>query len=604
MRARLHVHGSRSRVLLGVFSAVALTCGVAAATGTPAAASVTAKASTGGNISTIGSTPNQYGELDCNGFSPVQKPLRGTMNCADIRGDLGHSNQNTWGGRFYDNGHYIGHDEPDATFLSNNPGSGNNVTWTLTLGKDPKAAPTDVTPGHDVSNWFELSPAPWFSMALCDPNSYPQTPCTPESDSNAPTCVGPDCTTATSGGGSAFMEMQFYPPGNPPFADSASCDDTHWCAALTLDSLECTAGFASCNQDCEEPLNFAFIQRNGTPTGPAAPGEQTTASLTPNNQTLLMNPGDLVTFHMSDAPAPGGGDAFTVVMDDQTTHQVGFMQASAANGFATTSMATCAQTPFNFQPEFNTDKAGNINSWGADTVNISTEFETGHWEACTSLEDQISPNPFDPSDTSPMYNECEGPYENAGPVDSTTAELGDAVCYLAGATHPGFDGPGTSTQPDRMTGCQDDLFQNGDLDFDGTPYWTEWPTGPTPTALYPSSFVENFPTSNGRQYSQFFMQTDIALSESTCLGNTLPGGGGTSSGCTVPPQGPGGFYPYWSERFLGPNDCQLEFGNVSSGIGVTDLGKEAQYGTNQFTTLGYPQFIGPTRNNPCNTFIF
>ena len=99
-------------------------------------------------------------------------------------------------------------------------------------------------------------------MALCDPNSYPQTPCTPESDSNAPTCFGPNCTTATSGGGSAFMEMQFYPPGNPPFADSASCDDTHWCAALTLDSLECTAGFASCNQDCEEPSNFAFIQRN------------------------------------------------------------------------------------------------------------------------------------------------------------------------------------------------------------------------------------------------------------------------------------------------------------------------------------------------------
>jgi hypothetical protein len=37
---------------------------------------------------------------------------------------------------------------------------------------------------------------------------------------------------------------------------------------------------------------------------------------------------------------------------------------------------------------------------------------------------------------------------------------------------------------------------------------------------------------------------------------------------------------------------------------VTDLGQEAQYGTNQFNTLGYPQFIGPTRNNPCNTFIF
>ena len=150
-------------------------------------------------------------------------------------------NSNTWGGKFYDNGQYIGHDEPDTTFLSNAPGSGNNVTWNLTLGRDPSALPTDVRPGHDVSHWFELSPAPWFSMALCDPNSYPQTPCTPDSDSNAPTCFGATCTTAQSGGGSAFMEMQLYPPGNPPFVDSASCDDTHWCAALTIDSLECTA---------------------------------------------------------------------------------------------------------------------------------------------------------------------------------------------------------------------------------------------------------------------------------------------------------------------------------------------------------------------------
>ena len=119
------------------------------------------------------------------------------------------------------------------------------MNWTLTLGSDPTAAPTDANPGHDVSDWFELSPAPWFSMALCDPNSYPQTACTPNSDTNAPTCFGPNCTTANSGGGSAFMEMQFYPPGNPPFVDSESCDGTHWCAALTIDSLECTAAFAT-----------------------------------------------------------------------------------------------------------------------------------------------------------------------------------------------------------------------------------------------------------------------------------------------------------------------------------------------------------------------
>jgi hypothetical protein len=589
MRARLHVHGARSRVLLGTVSAVALLFGVAWTSGVPAAASTTTASSY---------TPNARGELDCNGFSPVQKPVRETFNCTDIRGS-GKANANTWGGRFYDNKHYIGHDEPDTDFLSSAPGSGNNVSWTITLGRDPTAAPTDANPGHDVSNWFELTPAPWFSMALCDPNSFPQTSCAPESDSNAPTCTGPDCTTGL-GGGSAFMEMQFYPPGNPPFVDSESCDGTHWCAALTIDSLECTAAFASCNNNCEEPVNFAFIQRNGVPTGPPSPQDAATKTFVNNDETLLMNPGDRVAFHMSDAPAPGGGEAFEVVMDDLTTHQSGFMQASAANGFQTTSMSDCSGTPFNFQPEFNTAKAGNINSWGADQVDISTEFETGHWEACTSLSDQLSSNPADPSDTSPIYNGCNGPYENAGPADSTTPEVGEAPCYLAGATHPGFNGPGTSTDPDRMTGCQDLFTQNGDLDFDGTPYWKEWPTGLLPT-IYPSSFLESFPTSNGRQYSQFYFQTDVALSEYQCGGGNYANASSTAAGCTVPPQGPGGFYPYWTQSLLG--GCSLEFGNVSSGPGVlTTFGQEKQYGTDQFAKYGYPQFIGRTYNNPCRFF--
>jgi hypothetical protein len=586
MRARLHVHGKRSRILLGTVSAVALLFGVAWTSGVPAAASVTAAPKY---------VPNSVGELDCNGYSTVQKELR-AFNCTDIRGGK-KATPWTWGGRFYDNGHYIGHDEPDVGFNSSAPGSGNNVTWTITLGRDPKGAPTDANPGHDVSNWFELSPAPWFSMALCDPNSYPLTNCIPESDSNAPTCHPAGCTFG-AGGGSAFMEMQFYPPGEPPFTDSISCDDTHWCAALTIDSAACTAGFTFCNAVCPEPLNFGFIQRNGVPTGPPSPQDADISTTTPNNETLLMNPGDTIRFHMFDAPAPGGGSAFEVAMDDLTTHQSGVMQASAANGFMTTSSADCSGTPFNFQPEYNTAKAGNINPWGADQVNISTEFETGHWEACTSLSDPLPVNPIDPNDGSPVYNECAGPYENAGPPDANTPEVGEALCYLAGATHPGYAGAGTSTPPDRMTGCQDNIFQNGDLDFDGTPYWKEWPTGPTPTSLFPSSFVESFPTTNGAQYTQFFFQTDVALSEQACGGNTLttaPPGTQSLAGCTVPPPGPGNFYPYWSQVQSG-GSCSLLFGNVSAG---NTFGKDAQYGTVQFAKYGYPQFISKSYNNPC-----
>lgn len=546
---------------------------------------VAAGATTG---STSSYTPAATGELDCNGYSTVQKAVHAS-NCTDIRGIQGVSNQNTWGGRFYDNGNYIGHDEPDATFLSNAPGSGNNVSWTYTLGRDPKAAPTATNPGHDVTHWFELSPAPWLSMAMCDSNSYPQAPCTPKSDSNAPTCFGPTCTSG-QGGGSAFMEMQFYPPGNAPFVDSESCDNTHWCAALTIDSLECTTGFATCNPACEEPVNFAFIQKDGVPTGPPSPQMSDVATFTPNGSTLLMNPGDTVSVHMSDASAPGGGNAFKVVVNDYTNHTTGYMQASAANGFQNTSIADCSGTPYNFEPEFATAARDNIVSWAALQTNISTEFETGHWESCTSLSNPIT-NPFDPADTGGTYNGCNGPYENAGPADSTTPEAGDALCYYKGDTHTGYDGSGSSTPPNEATGCQDNVFQNGDLDFDGQPYYPDWPTGNF-SKIFPSTFVEQFPTTNGQPYSQYFLQSDIALSESTCTGPAGPG-------CTIPPQGPGNFYPYWTQLHVG-GFCALEFGNVNGFSPLlNDFGKDAQYGQDLFSTLGYPEFEGPTHQVAC-----
>jgi hypothetical protein len=563
--------------------AIAAMFGLAVLSGSTA---VAAGAATGSHSSY---TPAARGELDCNGFSSVQKALHAS-ECTDVRGIQGVDNSNTWGGRFYDNGKYIGHDEPDATFLSNAPGSGNNVNWALNLGRDPTAAPTTTSPGSDVTHWFELSPAPWFSMAMCDGNSYPQTPCTPNSDSNAPTCFGVNCTTATSGGGSAFMEMQFYPPGNAPFVDNESCDNTHWCAALTIDSLACTTNFAVCNPACTEPVNFGFIQKDGVPTGPPAPQNSTISTFTPNSSTLLMNPGDHIGVHMFDAPAPGGGDAFEVVVHDFTQHTSGFMQASAANGFQNTSITNCSGTPFNFQPEFSTAARANVVSWAALQTNISTEFETGHFEPCTSLSKPLKSNPFDPADTGGTYNGCSGPYERAGGPDQKTPETGDALCYYKGNTHPGYAGPGTSTPPNEVTGCQDNVFQNGDIDFDGTSYYADWPTGNSPTT-FPSTFLEQFPSTNGHSYSQYFLQTDVALSESTCT---------PTAGCTVPPQGPGNFYPYWTQ--VSSSACALEFGNISSSPPfLTDFGKDAQYGTAQWSTLGYPEFIGPNHSVACRT---
>ena len=118
-------------------------------------------------------------------------------------------------------------------FYSNQPGSSSDITWVQTLPRDPSKLPTVNGPGQDVTHFFELMPTLWYAMALCDPNSFPQLPCKPDSDTNSPHGNYP-------GGGSAFLELQFYPPGFAPFADGLSCDNAHWCAALTIDSLECT----------------------------------------------------------------------------------------------------------------------------------------------------------------------------------------------------------------------------------------------------------------------------------------------------------------------------------------------------------------------------
>jgi hypothetical protein len=436
-------------------------------------------------------------------------------------------------------------------------------------------------------------------MSICDPNSYPQLPCTPESDNNAPACIG-FCADQRlyPGGGSAFMEMQLYPPGQGPLVDNVSCDNSHWCAALNIDSLECTQNFAQCNPNCTEPVNFAFIQRNGVPAGPPAPETANLDTATPNSQTLLMNPGDTIRIHMYDAGVPGqsGQKAFEVVIDDLTTGQSGFMQASAANGFMNTSIVDCSGTPFNFQPEYNTDVRNNIVPWAADQVNIGTQFETGHWEACTGLLQPFTFSTADfglnrPGGTDRTWNECLGPYESSAPPDSTSPEAGGAPCYPAGFTHGSLNSP-----PNTTTGCLATFFQNGDLDFDGSPYWTEWPTSTTP-GTYPGSFVENLPTTAGSQYAQFFFQTDLALSESTC-----PGEG---PGCAVPPpNAPGQFYPYWTRVTTSTSkgkSCTFQFGNVSSvpGSSATTYGKFAQYGTVQTAKYGYPQFIGPTHSNVC-----
>lgn len=458
------------------------------------------------------------GGLDCNGFSPTgQKPFISPSLCTDLRGANGD--------RFEDNGHYIGHDEPSVQFNSQVPGSGNNVQYTLTL---PKERPLPA------SQTFENQIAFWFSMALCDPGSFPQAPCTPNTDQN-PNMAG-----------SAFLEMQFYPPGFAPFITQISCDATHWCASLHINSLECTAGFATCNNNCLETTNFAFIQMDGIPTGPAGPDVQTAATFTPNAETLLMNQGDKLRVTINDTPGDVTGGVTTRI-DDLTTGKSGFMIASAAHQFQSLSIKDCSGTDFSFHPEYSTARFGNFVPWAALQANIGFASEIGHFQ----------------------------------PGANGDGDADDAPCF---ATSP----------ISILAGCI-----GSDLDFDGTSYQTDWPDGSrhTPTSLQFTAprFAASGSSNYRNRYPILQFETDVLASERpTCQP--------TGAGCTVPPQG-AAFYPFFSVRgsddALAPasnvnhsdDSCVFEFGNLTRG--VNNFGQDAQYGTSNL-----PWFFGTASGGP------
>ncbi len=566
-------------------------------------------------------------ELDCNGWSPIYPPARPAMR--ELCTDPIQINSHGKAYRFNDNGHYVGHDEPSVKFISStpcataDPCSGNTMTYYTQLPVDPAAAPTA---NGSVTDYNELSVAPWFGLPMCDPDSYPQNSCTADSDSNTGSGLSTDA-------GSAFMELQFYPPGFTPWIDAESCSTTKWCSALTIDSLECTFDFASCNGACEEPFNFAWLQQNGVPTGPASPQDQDFDSFTPDSETLEMNPGDVLKVTITD---PSSG--FTTTVEDLTTGQTGFMQASAANGFANTNIADCSGNPFTWHAEYSTASQQNEVPWAAAEGGVLMEQEIGHFESCNSV---VNKDPFsvsypdgsaysdqDAFDTcdgglegpgatgegacsfvSPTNEPCSNattqgftgptacPNENAGTSD--LCEYADGFCFQAGertamVTNGGPATPVTESSP--LNGCFANRWQNGDLDFDGNPYQaSSWPGGGSnvPTSIrYAGPFM-----SNGDPYAQVQFESDIPGSEDLC--DTT-----TGQDCTVPPIS-ADFYPYWSLNYsqtlagsgLAAGSCVWDFGQDIPGVTNNDFGGEGEYGSPDVARYGGTAISG-IRTNP------
>jgi hypothetical protein len=576
---------------------------------------VLADASTSGTV-----VPNATNELDCNGWSSTYtsvRPLAGDL-CTDPIKVVGGS-----GNRFTDNGWYVGHDEPSIKFISNAPGSGNTMTYVTKIPVDPQLPPTS---SGSVTHYGELSVAPWFGLPMCDPNSYPENPCTPDSDHNIGAINNP------ASAGSAFMELQLYPPGYTPFADSESCSATQWCSALTIDSLECTFGFATCNDSCIEPTNFAFLQTNGVPAGPPGPQLADLSSFTPNRNTLMINPGDVLVVSITDPPS-----GLTATIRDLTSGQTGYMVASAANGFMSTSPSTCDGTPYTFHAEYNTAATQNRVPWAALEGGVLVEQEIGHSEVCDSV---INKDPY--SDTyangqtfvdGDTYDTCVGGSEGRGqigegpcnaeaicqnaetqgptspiacPTDDADSgvlcEYADGFCFKQGTRTVLEDGvPTTAYSADNQ--CFADRYQNGDLDFNGIDYQANtWPNG---TPLHPTAMEYLGPfDAQGQPYPQVEFETDINGSAYQC--NTA-----TGADCDVPPLD-ANFYPFYSlskstDMYgfstqqtgnlpgMQGTSCVWTFGNDLPTT-VQDFGRDAEYGSPDLSWYGGTSISAPVAN--------
>jgi len=455
------------------------------------------------------------------------------------------------------------------------------MTWQLTLPKDPPTLPTQG--GGGTFN-FQLHPAFWFGMAMCDTQSYPEqvSTCTPDSDSNIV-----DPAVSPNHPGTAFMELQFYPPGYVQQFTGFSCDATRWCAALTIDSLsQDPVNGTSLNTTCAnsilgglEYVNFAYLTKNGVPQATPNPVQFNPADQTPDpNKVVFMNSGDrlIVTLHDS-------GRGLVTSINDVTTHQRGLMTASAANSFGQVKYAptgtTCTNIPYDFHPMYSTSSEQTRVIWAAHSYNIAFSDEIGHFDFCNG------PNAITPGGSCPAGN-TEGVSGDTEPTDAD-----DTFCF-----------PGSASTRVQVSACLD--TNSG---FDGVSYKSVWPDGNT--TLHPTPIQFSSPLTVGDlNYDRVAFEADLPRIEFfTCNRST-------GAGCTLIPTtddgAPADFYPFYSIGTV-RQQCTWMLGNDIPGVTANDFGKNSQYGA--LLKLTYLRFGGGgatlqrfndfrqiLSSNPCN----
>ena len=439
-------------------------------------------------------------------------------------------------------GHYIGHDEPSVGFESNRPGSGNDVTYTVRLPKNPPTLPQQNQKG---GTWdFMLRPTFWLGMVLCDTQSAPDFThkCTPDSDANNK--VSPNPRSPNYIGkhpGNAFMEVQWYSPGYVPQFDGFGCTARQYCAALTIDSFPSNQNTGQFNNnDCNnfplagiEPINWAYVTRSGKSQAPANPlatsrdllDDGVVKALNPDPSVdLMMNPGDVIRVHIHDTPA-----GVRVDMTDLTTGTRGSMTASKANGFGQImfqpNSSRCHVRPYAFHPMYDT-AVPRGNTWAAHANNLAFADEIGHYEYCNAIDGE------------------GGNCTKSAPPD-TTVDFDDTGC---------FDGAASTLV--QLIGC----FGPGDFDWDGTSYQRDWPgtlaNRHLDRKLHETPLMISSPTTRGHNYRRALFEVNLPSNETPDVGGVCDTS--TGEGCTLPAPGTA-FYPIWTTRMVG-GKCMFQQG--------------------------------------------
>ena len=493
---------------------------------------------------------------------------------------------------------YTGHDEPSLLFYSNAAGSGNNQTYTMTLPSDPPKLPRQDGSGGTFN--FQLHPAFWFGLAMCDDQSAPNpggsslgatVPCAADSDSNIFNSSDP--TSPQYIGlhpGTAFMEMQFYPPGWVSWPAGNSCSATRWCAALNIDSLSQNMNTGqSLNPTCtritgQEYVNFAFITKNGLSQAPANPVDSSAATFTPNQaKDFFMHSGDTLRVTMRDT-----ANGFQVLIADLTTGESGSMTASAANGFGEVQFAptgtSCTNIPTNFHPEYSTSSENTRVPWAAHSYNVAFSDEIGHFEYCNAAND--------------TNHSCT----SAGASDPAGIDADDVGCF----------NPDDSTRV-RIGGCL-----GTDIDFDGASYQNTWPGTLSNTKqdmmVNPTPIRFTSPLFNGNSnYQRVAFEADLPRIENATnppcqrfVSN--PADPSPGSGCVNPPAG-ATFYPFYSTTSMN-GQCIWQLGgpfipgttNNFGGSSAAEFGpllESAYPAANGQPTLRFNNFRNVLSSNPC-----